>query len=138
MPWLPQSAIDRIAALESQSAAERESHARERAEVAGRYEARVRELERRVDWQADMLLRKAEIFPLPKLKVEGTPEPQSVPRPLSPTVLAKYEAIQQAAAQSGRKMNDPDVVQWVKDETGLTPSEIEQRLQQQLSSEAVQ
>jgi hypothetical protein len=53
-------------------------------------------------------------------------------------VLDKYGRIQQEAARHGRQMNDPEIIQWVKDETGLTPSEIGQRLQQQLSSEAVQ
>jgi hypothetical protein len=127
MPWLPQSALDRIRELEDAVKAEREAK-----------DAQAREHARQLLHAVNMVLRQNGAFPIPPPKMEGTPEPQSVPRPLSPTVLAKYEAIQTAAAQSGRQMNDPDVVQWVKDETGLTPNEIGQRLQQQLSSEAVQ
>jgi hypothetical protein len=138
MPFIPQAALDRIRELEQQLAAERVMYETWRAAVEARHQSRVTALERRVDWQSDMLLRRGESFPLPVLKEGKQEETKATARPLPSVVIAKYEAIRTAAAQSGKTLTDPDVVQWVKDETGHTPSEIEQRMQEKLSSELTQ
>jgi len=55
---------------------------------------RISELERRVDWQADMLLRRAQTFPVPPKEEENkVPTPPTVASRFSPDDIGKAQAI---------------------------------------------
>jgi hypothetical protein len=89
--WMSQSAIERIRELE---ALLRDSVP---GEVYKASLARIAELERRVDWQSDVILLKAGRQPLPPEKSQGAPEAQAEVPAITETQLAQAEAVVEEA-----------------------------------------
>ncbi len=85
--WLGQSALERIRELE---ASLKDSVP---GDVYRASLARIAELERRVDWQSDMLLRRGGSMPVPELKSEGVEPPPPEPPAFTETRMAQAEAV---------------------------------------------
>jgi hypothetical protein len=111
--WISEDALLRIRELESKLA--------ESVPVAvyNRLLERVSELEKRNEWQADMLLRRGQTFPMPK------DAPQHVePQPQFPdeTVIAQAEVIRAEGKRMGKQPDEIDEA--IKLQTGWTEADI--------------
>lgn len=85
--------------------------------------ARIAALEGRVDWQADMLLRRGETYPMPPKKAD-TPQPAPQPEPsINEIDRAKLEAVIRAGANMG--LPQQEIVEAVgRQFQGVTEQEI--------------
>lgn len=119
MAWISDSARERIRELESLL---RDSVSRA---VYTEALTRISDLEKRNNWQADMLLRRGGTYPLPAEKTEPVAQPQMV-RQVTDTDIAKAEAIRQAGLEAGAKKQV--IEQAIKTETGWDEADIDRAI----------
>lgn len=113
--WLSQSALDRIRELEL---ALRDSVP---GDVYERSLARIADLERRVDWQSDMLLRRGQTYPLPAVKAEGE-KPAQVQPAIPETAIWQAEAIRQAGKEANASQEEIETA--IREQTGYSAREL--------------
>lgn len=118
--WLSESTLQRIRELEQRLM---DSVPRAVYDVSL---ARIAELERRVDWQSDMLLRRGQTLPLPPVRGEEKP-PEPPARLPSDTDIAKAEAIRQA----GQAMNKSkqEIGEAIRQQLGWTEEDLARAIQ---------
>lgn len=112
--WLTPAALSRIRELEAKLA--------DSVTVAVYQRAleRISELEARNEHQADMLLRRAQTYPMPKDAPAQATEPmRSVP---DQTAIAQAEAIREEGRRTGAQKDEIDAA--IKAQTGWTAEEI--------------
>lgn len=118
--WISQSSLERIRELEKRL---EESVPRA---VYTEALTRITELERRVDWQADMLLRRGKTLPLPEKQPEQpTDEPQPIAQ-VTETVIAQRDAI--VAEGRRRGASQREIEEAVRLSTGWDESDIHQAI----------
>jgi hypothetical protein len=113
--WLSEAAVQRIRELELrlQASVPRADHESALARIA--------DLERRCDWQCDMLLRRGQSMPLPPVKGEPPPEQPTINR-ISESDIAKAEAIRAEGVRLGAQGDEIEAA--VRRATGWSYEEI--------------
>lgn len=113
--WVSQSSLERIRELELKLA---DSVPRG---VYGDALKRISDLERRVDWQSDMLLRRGQSLPLPPVTSETDDKPTPMPQ-IDDTVISKAEAIRAEGRRVGAQKDEIEAA--IKQQTGWSEADI--------------
>jgi hypothetical protein len=115
MPWVTDSSLERIRELEAALA--------DSVPLAVYTQAldRITDLERRVDWQSDMLLRRGGTMPLPDPpSPSATAEP--TPLPISDFDIARAEGVREEGRRLG--LSQQDIAEGVRLATGWSEQDI--------------